>query len=206
MPISDSAGHPERSEGSASLSASGSLASLTTASRLSASSARLSALGVVGFALALAASAQIAIPVPGTPVPITFQPMLVVLAGMMLGPRLGAASMALYLAAGAAGLPVFSPFGAPGVLRLLGPTGGFLFAFPVAAFVAGFLAQRHPSLVGRWLAACAGIATLFLGGLTQLTLLTGSLTVAVAQGITPFAALDAVKAFVAALIARPRKA
>ena len=165
---------------------------------------RVALVGVAGFAAALAAASQIAIPVPGTPVPITFQPLLVVLAGMMLGPRLGALSMGLYLAAGAAGLPVFSPFGAPGVLRLLGPTGGFLFAFPVAAFVAGVISQRHASLAGRWLAACAGIALLVVGGLTQLTILTGSLTVAIAQGITPFAAFDVVKAFVAALIARPR--
>jgi biotin transport system substrate-specific component len=169
-------------------------------------SSRLSALGVVGFAIALAAASQIAIPLPGTPVPITLQPMLVVLAGMMMGPVLGATSMLLYLAAGAVGLPVFSPFGAPGVLRLLGPTGGFLFAFPVAAFVAGLIARRAPSLVGRWLAACAGIAVLFVGGLTQLTILTGSVSVAIAQGISPFAALDFLKAFVAALIARPRKA
>lgn len=166
---------------------------------------RVGALGVVGFAIALAAASQIAIPLPGTPVPVTFQPLLVVLAGMMLGPRLGATSMLLYLAAGAAGLPVFSPFGAPGILRFVGPTGGFLFAFPVAAFAAGFLAHRYPTLVGRWLAGCAGIALLFVGGLTQLTILTGSLGLAIAQGITPFAALDFVKAFVAALIARPRK-
>ena len=167
---------------------------------------RLSALGVAGFALALAAASQVAIPLPGTPVPLTLQPMLVVLAGMMLGPVLGATSMLLYLAAGAAGLPVFSPIGAPGVLRLLGPTGGFLFAFPVAAFVAGVVARKAPSLLGRWLAACAGIAVLFVGGLTQLTILTGSLSTAIALGISPFAAFDVVKAFVAALVARPRKA
>lgn len=170
----------------------------------SALGSRLSAFGVVGFAVALAAASQIAVPLPGTPVPITFQPLLVVLAGMMLGPALGAASMLLYLAAGAAGLPVFSPFGAPGVLRFIGPTGGFLIAFPAAAFVAGFLAQRYPTLVGRWLAGVAGIALLFVGGIAQLTILTGSFGLAVAQGIGPFAALDLAKAFVAALIARPR--
>ena len=170
---------------------------------------RLSALGIAGvfgFAAALAAASQVAIPIPGTPVPLTLQPMLVVLSGMMLGPVLGASSMLLYLAAGAAGLPVFAPIGAPGVLRLLGPTGGFLFAFPVAAFVAGAVARKAPSLVGRWLAACAGIAVLFVGGLTQLTILTGSLSTAIAMGISPFAAFDVVKAFVAALVARPRKA
>ena len=164
---------------------------------------RIALAGVFGFAIALAAASQVAIPIPGTPVPVTLQPMIVVLAGMMLGPTLGGAAMLAYLAAGAAGLPVFSPFGAPGVARLLGPTGGYLFAFPVAAFAAGLLAQKFPSLLGRWAAASAGIALLFVGGITQLTVLTGSFTVAVAQGISPFALLDLAKALVAALIARP---
>src|SRR3954470_21201652 len=98
--------------------------------------------GVVGFAAAVAAASQVAIPLPFTPVPITLQPMLVILAGMMLGPAAGVASMGLYLAAGAAGLPVFTPIGAPGIARFFGPTGGYLLAYPAAAFVAGALAQR----------------------------------------------------------------
>src|SRR4051812_19028770 len=77
--------------------------------------ARLRAIGILGFAGAVAAASQIAIPLPFTPVPITLQPMLVILAGMWLGPMEGAASMTLYLAAGAMGLPVFTPLGAPGV-------------------------------------------------------------------------------------------
>src|SRR3954470_24244014 len=92
-------------------------------------------IGIVGFAAAVAAASQIAIPLPFTPVPITLQPMLVILAGMMLGPVAGAASMLLYLAAGASGLPVFTPVGAPGVARLFGPTGGYLIAYPAAAFL-----------------------------------------------------------------------
>src|ERR1700755_412224 len=101
--------------------------------------------GVVGFAAAVAAASQIAIPLPFTPVPITLQPMLVILAGMMLGPVAGATSMLLYLAAGAAGLPVFTPVGAPGIARLFGPTGGYLLAYPIAAFVAGAIATRLSS-------------------------------------------------------------
>lgn len=165
---------------------------------------QLAMLGVAGFAIALAAASQVAIPIPGTPVPFTLQPLLVVLAGMMLGPALGAASMVIYLAAGAAGLPVFAPVGAPGVARLLGPTGGYLLATPVAAFVAGWLARRMPSLAGRWVAATLGIAALFAGGIAQLALLTGSLAQAVALGVTPFAAFDLVKALVAAVVTRPR--
>lgn len=165
---------------------------------------RFAILGALGFVLALAAASQVAIPLPGTPVPLTLQPMVVVLAGMMLGPTLGLASMALYLAIGATGLPVFAPVGSPGIARFLGPTGGYLIAYPAAAFTAGFLAQRYPSLLGRWLAAVAGIAVIFVGGLSQLTILTGSVGRAVALGLTPFAVFDLVKAFVAALIARPR--
>lgn len=165
---------------------------------------RFAIAGTVGFALAVAAASQVAIPLPGTPVPFTLQPMLVVLAGMMLGPRLGATSMVLYLAMGAAGLPVFTPVGAPGIARLLGPTGGYLIAYPVAAYVTGVAARRAPALLARWGAALLGMLVIFAGGLAQLTILTGSVGQAAAVGLTPFAALDAVKAFVAALIARPR--
>ncbi|MGH7679621.1 MAG: biotin transporter BioY, partial [Gemmatimonadaceae bacterium] len=160
--------------------------------------------GVFGFAVALAAASQIAIPIPGTPVPMTLQPLIVVLAGLMLGPKLGAASMVLFLAVGAAGAPVFAPGGAPGVLRLIGPTGGYLIAFPFAAFAAGLVAARKPTLVGRWIGAMLGMVLIFVGGVSQLAILTGSVGQGIALGVTPFAVLDVVKAFLAALIARPR--
>ncbi len=110
----------------------------------------------------------------------------------------------LYLAAGAVGLPVFTPMGAPGIARFFGPTGGYLIAYPAAAWVAGVLTQRASSLMTRWLAAIAGIAVIFFGGLAQLTLLSHSVTRAVQLGITPFAALDVVKAYAAALITGSR--
>jgi biotin transport system substrate-specific component len=156
--------------------------------------------GVVGFAAALGAASQVAIPIPGTQVPLTLQPLMVVLAGMWLGPTAGVASMMLYLAAGAAGLPVFAPGGLPGVARFFGPTGGYLLAFPLAAFVSGTIAARRDHVLWRWMAACAGIAMLFIGGIAQLTLIEGSLPRAVALGLTPFAALDVVKGFIAALL------
>jgi biotin transport system substrate-specific component len=165
---------------------------------------RLTAFGIVGFALASAAAAQVAIPLPFTPVPMSLTPLVVVLSGLMLGPAAGAASMFLYLIAGAVGLPVFAPIGAPGIARFFGPTGGYLIAYPAAAFVAGALARRLPSLMGRWGAATVGMAVIFVGGIAQLTLLTGSFPRALALGITPFAALDVVKAFVAALLSGRR--
>src|ERR1043165_7719795 len=84
-------------------------------------SSRFTLVGIIGFAAAVAAASQIAIPLPWTPVPVTLQPMLVILAGMWLGPSAAAASMVLYLAAGAVGLPVFTPIGAPGIARFFGP-------------------------------------------------------------------------------------
>lgn len=160
--------------------------------------------GVVGFAVAMAAASQIAIPLPGTAVPMTLSPLAAILAGLWLGPRAGAASMVLYLAAGAAGLPVFAPMGAPGALRLLGPTGGYLLAFPIAAFAAGAVARRYPAFVGRVLAAAIGMVIIHVGGIAQLTILTGSLTRAVIVGSLPFLAMDLVKALLAGALSRGR--
>jgi biotin transport system substrate-specific component len=165
---------------------------------------QLTAVGIVGFAATMAIAAQIAIPIPGTPVPFTLQPLAVVLAGLWLGPVAGATSMVLYLAAGAVGLPVFSPIGAPGVLRLIGPTGGYLLATPAAAAIAGLVARRFPAFAGRLLASFLGIAMLYVGGVMQLELLTGSLSRAAALGSTPFILADLGKVVVAAIISPAR--
>jgi biotin transport system substrate-specific component len=161
-------------------------------------------LGVVGFAAALAAASHVAIPIPGTPVPVTLQPLAVALAGLWLGPAAGAASMALYLALGGIGLPVFAPVGPPGLARLLGPTGGFLLAYPVAACTAGILGRRAGGYLGRAGAAAASTAVLYLGGVAQLTVLTGEFALAVEYGVAPFVVADAVKALVAGWLA-PRQ-
>jgi len=173
---------------------------MTSPTSIVARDRQLTVVGVVGFAATMAVAAQIAIPIPGTPVPFTLQPLAVVLAGLCLGPVAGAASMALYLLAGALGAPVFSPIGAPGVLRLIGPTGGYLLAAPAAAAIAGLIARRFPAFGGRLLAAFLGIATLYLGGVAQLELLTGSLERAAALGTTPFILADLGKVLIAAAV------
>lgn len=172
---------------------------------LAARTPRTRALSVLLAVGVLALASQFALPIPGTPVPITLQPMVVVLIGLMLGPVDGAAAMVVYLAAGAAGLPVFAPIGAPGFLRLLGPTGGYLLAYPVAAAVAGKFGAGKSSFVTRALAAEAGILVLYIGGLAQLAVLSGSIATAALLGVVPFVAIDAAKALVAAGIASARR-
>ncbi len=97
---------------------------------------------VVLGAVLVAVAAQISVPLPGTPVPMTLQPMAVLLVGGLLGARFGALSLILYLAMGAAGLPVFTPT-VPlfGIARLLGPTGGYLLAYPIAAYAVGWFSD-----------------------------------------------------------------
>src|SRR3989454_295552 len=131
------------------------------------------AAAVVLGALLVAAAAQVAVPLPGTPVPMTLQPLAVLLVGGLLGARLGATSMVLYLALGIAGLPVFTPT-VPllGIARLLGPTGGYLLAYPVAAWVVGWLVTPGlapgvtPPAWGRVaMGVLCGLALIHVGGL-----------------------------------------
>jgi biotin transport system substrate-specific component len=152
-------------------------------------------IGVLAFAVATALSAKVALPLPGTPVPFTFQPMLVILSGAVLGWRLGAASQLAYLAAGIAGAPVFAAGG--GAAYLLGPTGGYLMAYPLAAAVAGVLAGGTALAVLGGLVA--GLAVLYAGGIAWLGVL-GGLDAAVAMGLRPFLLADLVKALLAAVL------
>ncbi len=157
---------------------------------------------LLGTALVALAS-QVAVPLPGTPVPMTLQPLAVLIVGGLLGNWLGAASLLLYLALGAAGLPVFTPVGLPGVLRLLGPTGGYLLAYPLAAYAVGRLAGDGQQIGRVALAAFAGLVLIHLGGLAQLLVLTGSLARAAQFGTVPFLLGDFVKLVLAVLILRP---
>src|SRR6202047_3216119 len=94
---------------------------------------------VVGASLFVALCARITIPLPFTPVPLTVQNFGVLLVGLMLGSKRGFAALALYLAEGAIGMPVFNPTGVGGFAQLLGPTGGFLLAYPFVAWLAGYV-------------------------------------------------------------------
>lgn len=146
-------------------------------------------LAVLVFALLTALGAYAEVHVPGSPVPVTLQSLVVLLAGVLLGPTLGATSQLSYLAAGAAGLPVFAG-GAAGLPYMLGPTGGYLLAFPLAAAAAGLVAgaPRRDGLGALRLLAglVLGSVVVFAGGVSWLTLYLGDASRAVAAGLTPF--------------------
>jgi biotin transport system substrate-specific component len=150
--------------------------------------------------LVVALAAQFVVPVPLSPVPMTLQPLAVLAVGGLLGPGAGASALVLYIALGALGLPVFAG-GGSGVLRLVGPTGGYLLAFPVAAGVTGALVASAPHSVFRILLACAlGMVLIHLGGVAHLALLGGDPRLAFRVGFLPFLTGDLLKVGLAALI------
>ena len=157
-----------------------------------------------------AAAAQISFPLPFTQVPFTFQPLVVLVGGLILGSRLGCASQVLYLSAGIAGLPVFAASATlpPALFRLLGPTGGYLMAYPFAAFVVGDLAER--GFARRYVTSVAamlvGLAIIYASGTLWLAYFarfaSGSaaigLSAALSSGVYPFVAADLAKLLAAA--------
>jgi biotin transport system substrate-specific component len=156
------------------------------------------AAAVLGFAVLTAIGARIAVPLPGSPVPFTFEVVAVLAAGFLLGPRLGAASQVTYLAAGAAGLPVFAAGG--GLAYLLGPTGGYLLAYPVAALLVGMVAKGR-GLGGQTAGLLLGVAVIYLGGVAWLAPSLGAGR-ALAVGAAPFVVVDLLKVLLVLLAGR----
>jgi len=160
-------------------------------------------LAVAIGAIVVALSAQVAVPVPFSPVPMTLQPLAVLAVGGVLGARLGAGALVTYLLMGMAGLPVFAG-GAAGVAKLLGPTGGYLLAFPVAAWVTGAIVSRWPQGRSRLLAVLAGcvagMIVIHVGGVGQLALLGGDPALAFRLGFVPFFTGDLLKIGLAAAV------
>lgn len=154
---------------------------------------------VVGGSLATALAAQLAVPLPFSPVPLTGQTLAVLLVGMTLGARRGFASLALYLAEGAAGLPVFAG-GAAGPAVLIGPTAGYLIAFPFAAALTGALAERgwDRNPFTTIAAMLLGSVVIFAGGLAGLSRFVPPEGL-LAAGLLPFIPGDLVKTVLAAV-------
>lgn len=158
---------------------------------------------VIGASVAVALAARFAIPLPGTPVPLSLVNFAVLLVGLTLGAKRGCAAMLLYLAEGLAGLPVFSPTGPGGILQLLGPTGGYLIAYPAVAFLAGWAFNAgKKDFKGALIGATAGELLLFFLGVNWLVVLFHvPLSQAAAWGLYPFLAAEVLKVVSAAGIA-----
>jgi biotin transport system substrate-specific component len=157
---------------------------------------------IVGGSLFVALCARITIPLPYTPVPLTVQNFGVLLVGLLLGSQRGFAALTLYLAEGAMGLPVFSPVGQGGIAHLLGPTGGFLLAYPFVAWIAGYVMENGRKSFARMaIAGLLGEVALFTGGLAWLAVLTHSVTQAFRWGLYWFVFAEVIKVAMAAGIA-----
>jgi len=167
---------------------------------------------VIGASLFVALCARVTLPLPFTPVPLTLQNFGVLLVGLSLGSRRGFAALVLYLAEGLMGMPVFSPAGPGGVAQLLGPTGGFLLAYPFVAGIAGWVfearifqaktVQNGKKSFARAATACLlAEIYLFVGGLSWLALLTHSFAQAIRFGLYWFVFAEVIKIMSAAALA-----
>jgi biotin transport system substrate-specific component len=153
--------------------------------------------------LVIALAARISFPLPFTPVPFTLQPLAVLGVGLALGPVDGFFALLAYLAEGACGLPVFSPTGLGGIAQLVGPTGGYLLAYPFVAAVVGglcrMLSRRLSQFAAAAIAGTAGTAVLFIAGAGRLMAFAHlSPRSAWIAGIAPFLPGEAVKILAAA--------
>jgi biotin transport system substrate-specific component len=158
---------------------------------------------VIGASLFVALCARVALPLPFTPVPLTLQNFGVLLVGLSLGSRRGFAALVLYLAEGAMGLPLFSPMGPGGVAQLLGPTGGFLLAYPFVAGIAGWIFEKAGTKTFARAATACVLAEfcLFACGIGWLAALTHSFTQAVRFGLYWFVFAEIIKIMSAAALA-----
>lgn len=160
---------------------------------------------ILGGTLLAAVCAHVVLPLYFTPVPLSLQPLAVLLLGLLLSPRLAGTTMAVYLAEGAMGLPVFAPGAGSlsGLAHLFGPTGGYLLAYPAAAILVSFL-WRHGGrrLAPALLAAAAGdLLILGCGALWLATWTHLTIASAFAMAVVPFLPGDALKVVVAAAMA-----
>lgn len=162
---------------------------------------RTAGIAVVG-SLFIALCAHISLPLLFSPVPLTMQPFAVLLLALLFGPGAAFSTMALYLAEGAAGLPVFAP-GAGGMLQLMGPTGGYLLSYPFVAAMVSWLARRGtPTFTTRvWSAALGNILLLLCGALWLTVLTHANAKTTMSTSVLPFLPGDALKVITAAALA-----
>ena len=161
---------------------------------------------IAAFACFVGVAAQLAVPLPFTPVPLTMQTLFVVLAGIVLGARDGCYAMLAYVALGVAGAPVFAGFSG-GFPVLVGPTGGYIASFPAAALVSGYVSERSGGRrLSVFFASLSGLALILAAGSSYLMLLAGlSLSRALSLGALPFVAGELAKAAIATFLPAARK-
>jgi biotin transport system substrate-specific component len=158
---------------------------------------------VICASAVIAVCARIMVPLPFTPVPLTLANFGVLLVGLTLGSRRGFAAAALYLTWGAMGLPVFASSGPGSVAQLLGPTGGYLLAYPVVAFLAGWIAEHgSPSFTRNLMGATLAEIVLFVSGISWLVIYTHNWRQAAFFGLYPFLFAEVSKVMVAAVGAK----
>jgi len=154
---------------------------------------------VIGASAVIAVCARLVLPLPFTPVPMTLASFGVLLVGLSLGSWRGFSAAALYLAWGAMGLPVFSTAGPGGLAQLFGPTAGYLWAYPVAAFLAGWIAERgQPSFMRNLVAGVIADFILLGAGISWLAAMTHSWQRAAFFGLYPFVVAECLKVLAAA--------
>ncbi len=158
---------------------------------------------VVASSLLVAVCAHVTVNLPFTPIPVTLSNFAVILVGLLLSPGAAFTAMMLYLVEGASGMPVFNPHGLGGIAQLLGPTGGYLLAYPFAAAIASWVlrASRRalPLTAAALVAGLAASAPIFIMGAGWLAILLHlSAPRALALGVTPFVPGECVKLLVAA--------
>ena len=157
--------------------------------------------GVALFVALTVAAARVKVPLPFTPVPMTLQPMAVLLAGAVLGPGLGAISQLTYIALGLSGVPVFAGSPGAGPLVMIGPTGGYLASYPFVAFVVGKLIRRAKGPVTTTLSMLVGLSIIYNFGVAHLALfLNRSLGDALSLGVAPFLVADLIKVAIASAL------
>jgi biotin transport system substrate-specific component len=154
---------------------------------------------VICASAVIAVCARIMLPLPFTPVPLTLANFGVLLVGLSLGSRRGFAAAALYLGWGAMGLPVFASTGPGSIAQMFGPTGGYLWAYPVVAFIAGWIGERgQPSFLRNLTGAIAAEVVLFAAGISWLAVITHNWRQAAFFGLYPFLFAEVSKVMVAA--------
>ncbi|MFP5248036.1 MAG: biotin transporter BioY [Thermoanaerobaculia bacterium] len=161
---------------------------------------------VIGASALIAIAAQVAIPLPFTPVPLTLQPLAVIFVGVTLGSTRGAAAAALYLLEGFSGLLVFAQ-GHGGPQWLLGLTGGYLMSYPFAAWLAGFVSERGwgSSILRAVTGMLLALGVIYVGGWSWLAIQTSPRAAFVA-GVAPFVVADIIKVAIgAALLPKAQK-